>query len=880
MSMDENSPPGTVIEAPNPETLWTRANALAAQGNLLDAIPLYLELSDLWPQEAMVWLNLGIVLGALHRHDEARQCLERSLDMEPDSPLAEYQLGQMHEHLGGVDTAASHYLAATELDPGYLDAWNSLADISLQCDELDLARQYLETVLQIDPNDPAANFLLGNLALKKDDDVAAARCFSIAYEAANDPACGNNLASTLARLDQLSEAIDLLQKLVRAHPAYKLAWNTLGGLLMQRQRYGEGRTALEQAVSIDEEFHAARHGLARCLVHTRDLLGAQAQLEHLSKVTPNDVSVLKDYAVVTERLGDFEHTAALRERAIALAPDDPRLIADHANLLHSVRRFDEALAFAERALALDHTELRAQIVVASTFILTDRLDEAQDQLRAIVSSGTRDVLVLNMVASLFEKIKEAAQAVAVYEYILELVPDDSTAAVRIFDLKMAMCDWEDYDEICRSQIERIEAGGDEYDVFNLQALPVDYAFIGKIARQAAAKIAATAMPEAGTAPLVYAAPRSERIRLGYAVGYTWFHSFPLVHEEIVRRHDRDRFEVFGYSMRPSDGSKFCAGYRGAFDHFRDLPDTAPHLAAQIINQDGIDVLIDASGLTSINCMPVCSFRPAPVQMHAFGYSITTGADYIDYLVTDRTYIPEEWEAVGTEKLLYLPDTFMPTKRPEKIGDPVSRADVGLPEGVTVFSNFNHPCKFEPRIFAAWMEIMDQVLDSVLWFGAWMHDTQANLRRQAAKYGIDGDRLIFAKIVDHESHLARLKLVDLALDNFQHGGGVTSVDALWVGLPVLTVLGDKPGARLGATLCNAAGIPDMITPDLPSYIERAIALANDPEQRRQLHQRLIEGRESHPLFDNERFNRNLDDAIVAAWQNHLAGRPPQRIELDA
>lgn len=220
-------------------------------------------------------------------------------------------------------------------------------------------------------------------------------------------------------------------------------------------------------------------------------------------------------------------------------------------------------------------------------------------------------------------------------------------------------------------------------------------------------------------------------------------------------------------------------------------------------------------------------------MHAIGYSITTGADFIDYLLTDRTYIPEAWESVGPEKLLYMPGTFMPTKRPEQIGPAVRWAAQGLPDEAVVFCNFNHPCKFEPRIFAAWMTILANVPGSVLRFGAWINDTRANLRREAAKHGIDGYRLIFAEIVDQEDHLARLSLVDLALDNLQHGGGVTSVDALWVGLPVLTILGDKPGARLGATLCNAAGVPDMITSNLPSYINRAVALAADPALRHAL-----------------------------------------------
>ncbi|MDA1100641.1 MAG: tetratricopeptide repeat protein [Proteobacteria bacterium] len=885
MSMDEHSSSPALSSETIAKALWRQANDLAGQGKLLDAVPLYLEVSDLWPDLPMVWLNLGVVLGGLHRHDEASLCLQRALDMDPDNHQTHFQLGRMQEHLGQSDAAAQSFLAATALEPAFLDAWHGLADISLQCGEIDLARQYLRQIFQFDPNHAAGNFSLGNLLLSEGDDAGAAEHFAIAYKTSGDPACGNNLAGTLERLDRIPEAIDLLRDLLKTRPEYKLAWNTLGGLLMRCKRNVEAREALTQALSIDDAFHAARHGLARCLVQMRDLMGAQEQMLRLLQETPNDVSVMKDYAVVLERLGAFDLALTLREQAMDLAPDDARLLADHANLLQALQRFEDSEIFARRALALDENELRAHMAIISACSKRKHMQEAYEHLSVVMASGTRDVLVLNTVGSLFEQWKEAGKAIAIYERVLEIDAKDANAATRIFDLKMGMCDWSNYDEICRAQIDQIDAGctkdaeeGSQFDVFNLQALPVGYDFIGRVARHAAKQIAADARLNLSAPPLVHAAPRGGRIRLGYALGYTWFHSLPLVMKEVVKRHDRNRFEVFGYSIRPTDGGEFNDRYRAAFDHFRDIPGSAPYLAAQMINEDAIDVLIDVTGLTSINCMPVSSFRPAPVQMHGYGYSITTGADYIDYLITDRIYIPAEWEAVGPEKLLYLPNTFLPTKRPDGVGAPVTRADVDLPDDAVVFCNFNHPCKFEPKIFAAWMEIMTQVPGSVLWFGAWMRDTRSNLRQEAAKRGIDGNRLIFSEIVVHDSHLARLELADLALDNLHHGGGITTVDALWVGLPLLTILGDKPGARLGATLCNAAGVPEMVVPDLPAYIARAVVLANDPNQRKALRQRLIDGRDTQPLFDNERYCRNLDNAIEAAWNNHLTGHPPRRIEI--
>ncbi|NQV60657.1 MAG: tetratricopeptide repeat protein [Alphaproteobacteria bacterium] len=885
MSMDEQSQTLTPPSAANAEALWRQANDLAAQGNLLGAVPLYLEVSDLWPDSPTVWLNLGIVLGALDRHEEALQCLLRAQGLDRNDPHIHYQLGQMHGQLGQLEAAAKSFLAATASDPGYVDAWLGLADLSLQCRETELAQQYLNEVFLIIPDHPAGSFLQGNLFLREGDIDGAAESFAIAYKATHDPACGNNLASVLGQLGRAPEAIDLLEGLLKERPDYKLAWNTLGGLHMGGERYSEAREALMQALQIDDAFHAARHGLARCLVQMRDLLGAQEQLQRLLQDAPDSVSAMKDQAVVLERIGQIDQALALRERAIELDPKDARLLADHANLLQSLHRYAEAEDCSRQALVHDPDELRARMAIIHCCFAADRMAEAQEQLRLLLTSGTQDIPILNTIGTLFERWKEAAKAISVYEHVLSVEPGNSHATIRIFDLKMGICDWTNYDEISQAQIDQIEAdfadGAAEknhFDVFNLQALPVSYDFIGKVAGHAAIQIAADARLNLDAPPLVHAAPRGGRIRLGYALGYTFFHSLPLVMKEVTERHDRDRFEVFGYSLRPCNGGDFSRSYRAAFDHFRDIPETAPYLAAQTINEDAIDILIDVTGLTSINCMPVSSFRPAPVQMHGYGYSITTGADYIDYLITDRTYIPEEWEGVGPEKLLYLPNTFMPTKRPGRAGKAITRAEAGLPEDAVVFSNFNHPCKFEPKIFAAWMEILTRVPGSVLWFGAWLQGTQENLRREAAKFNIDAKRLIFSEIVEHEDHLARLDLVDLALDNLHHGGGVTSVDALWVGLPVLTILGNKPGARLGATLCNAAGVPDMVVPDLPSYVERAVALANDPDQRRALRQRLIEGRDSQPLFDNERYCHNLDNAIEAAWNNYLAGHPPKRIEL--
>ena len=487
---------------------------------------------------------------------------------------------------------------------------------------------------------------------------------------------------------------------------------------------------------------------------------------------------------------------------------------------------------------------------------------------------------------LFEQWHNEDLAIATYREALKVRPNIAFAAARLFDLSLSVCDWQSYERDCQTQIATVDAavngndGSRGIDVFNLQALPVDYAFIARAARHAAAAIAREAREHAPIAAFPHRPRRRERIRLGYALAYTHFHSLPMVLKEVIERHDRDRFELFGYSLNKCDTSQFSQDYRAAFEHFADVPKGAPYGAAERIHRDDLDVLVDVSGLTGQTCMPLMSFRPAPLQMHAFGYSITTGADYIDYLITDRTYIPPEWEALGSEKLIYMPDTFMPAVKPPQTEGRPGRAELGLPEDALVFCNFNHPCKFEPKIFDAWMKILAAVPDSVLWFGSWMFNTQRNLRREAEARGIDGDRLVFAKIVKHDEHLQRLPQADIALDNYYHGGGVTTLDVLWAGVPLLSITGIAPGGRLGATLSRAIGMPELVCGNLEEYVARAIALARDRDGREALRRKLLQQRDSAPLFDTDRFTRNLERGIAAAWDAHLAGEPVRRIDLAA
>ena len=220
-------------------------------------------------------------------------------------------------------------------------------------------------------------------------------------------------------------------------------------------------------------------------------------------------------------------------------------------------------------------------------------------------------------------MRQHQAATDLFRRVLELRPDDSHAASRLLDIALSVCDWRQYEAFQTALMARIENDLDagrplSVDVFNLQALPLSYELIAKAAKSRAQSIAGTAH---GPAKLKACKPKSRcpggersggrRIRLGYALAYTHEHSLPLVLRELVTGHDRSRFEVFGYSIQRCAGTEFSLSYRAAFDHFSDVAEAGPRAAAARIGDDGLDILVDVTGLTSKNCMALMSFRPAP-----------------------------------------------------------------------------------------------------------------------------------------------------------------------------------------------------------------------------------------------------------------------------
>ena len=270
-----------------------------------------------------------------------------------------------------------------------------------------------------------------------------------------------------------------------------------------------------------------------------------------------------------------------------------------------------------------------------------------------------------------------------------------------------------------------------------------------------------------------------------------------------------------------------------------------------------------------------------MQVNYLGYPGTTGAKAIDYLVADRVIAPEGSEAGFSEALVRLPGSYQPNDRQRGIAPAApTRREAGLPAEGFVFACFNQPYKIDPELFAGWMALLQAIPRSVLWLIGGLPEAATNLRAAAQRAGVSPGRLVFAPPVPLAAHLARHALADLALDTRAYNGHTTTSDALWAGLPVVTVPGQSFAARVSASLLSAAGLPELIAGSLAEYLALAEALAGDPMRLADLRARLAASRTGAALFDTPAYVRGFDAALAEMHRRRCAGAAPGPITVSA
>ena len=367
-----------------------------------------------------------------------------------------------------------------------------------------------------------------------------------------------------------------------------------------------------------------------------------------------------------------------------------------------------------------------------------------------------------------------------------------------------------------------------------------------------------------------------RLRVGYLSADFHQHATSQLTVQMFEAHDRSRFDVALFSAGADDGTSLRRRMRAAAEHFVDLHGMGlPQMAAAIRERD-IDILVDVKGATYGSVMQVMAHRPAPLQVSWLGFPGTSGADYIDYLIGDAVVTPLAHEAHFSERIAQMPLCYQPNDSQRALPQLQPRSVWGLPEQALVLCGFHQSYKISREVFASWCRLLHAQPDAVLWLLCWNANVQGALTRAAAVHGVDPARLVFAPRLPAEQHLSRLAAADIFLDTWPCNAHTTASEALWAGVPPVTLIGETFAQRVAASLLHASGLPELVCRDVAHYEGTVLQLAAQPALRAALRARLVAQRAGHPLFDGVRFAGDIEALYERMWARAVAGLPAEHL----
>lgn len=600
---------------------------------------------------------------------------------------------------------------------------------------------------------------------------------------------------------------------------------------------------------------------------------AAAVFRDYLQLVPHDGVATYSLAVIMMQRGERHAALDMMAQAVAVTQHFSPLWMAYGAALQGAGRPADALRAYDNAIKLNPQCTEALINSGVLMRESHRHADALERFQRVLAYEPNHEGALANSGVLLTEFKRSKEAIATFQKLLALKPDYEWGEGLLAYERLHACDWTDFDVAATSIVEGIKAGRKTCKSLPLMAFSDDAQ-----AHQISAQLFAANFP-ARTPLWTGERYRHNKIRLAYISPDLREHPVGHLMAGIFEHHDKNRFETIAISLGIDDKSRLRSRMLNCFDKFVDARTMTSREIAELMREMEVDVAVDLAGYTADSRTDIFAHRPAPVQVNYLGYPGTLGVPYMDYIIADRHVIPEDHQRFYDEKVVYLPDAYLPTDAGLKIADRTpTRAECGLPEEGVVFCSFSHDYKINPPLFDIWMRLLNQVPHSVLWLMSRSETSQRNLRAEAAKRGVEPARLIFANRVPKvEDHLARYRQADIFLDTHPYNAHTTAADALMAGLPVVTYLGGAFPARVAGSLLHAINMPDLVAESVEGYEALALRLATHPEELAEVKARLARHRATAPLFDTPEFCRHLEALYTTLWYDKLVNRSAVTVE---
>lgn len=631
------------------------------------------------------------------------------------------------------------------------------------------------------------------------------------------------------------EAIKLFQRATEINPQSEIALSNLGTAYSQIGNLLQALNAFNQAIDINQHYFEALVNKVTILNKLDRISDANNCYNDLIKLQNNNPILFNDRGLSFRKLFKYDESLKDFSKAITLNPNYAEAYSNRGNTYAKLNQSDLALADYSKAIALNPNYAEAYSNCANTL----------------------------------RTLRQYDQALVHYQRALTLDPHAKFLRGMALHLKMMMCDWSNYDDDIALLAQAIECGQVASEPFPILSI------YNSLQYQLDLSSAYQADKFKGLQPIPWAAkyPKKERIRIAYYSTDFREHPVSLLLAELFEKHNRSQFEVFAFSLGENTNDPMRQRLKKAFDHFIDVQDLSDTGIVALSRKHEIDIAIDLGGYTAGSRSEIFQLRVATIQISYIGYLGTMGTPCIDYLIADKVLIPAQLSPFYTENIAYLPSYQANVSTREIASRSFIRSEYGIPENHFVFCCFNNNYKITPPVFKSWMHILKEVQNSVLFLYAENQWVQSNLEKSALGHGVAKERLIFGQRLSTPEYLARYRIADLFLDTFPYNAGTTASDALWMGVPVLTLAGETFSSRMAASLLTAIDMPELITNTPAQFENRAIEIAKNRGLLSGLKSKLEDNKENTRLFDTPKFIQSLESCYLAMYERGLNDLDP-------
>jgi len=645
-------------------------------------------------------------------------------------------------------------------------------------------------------------------------------------------------ALSLHQSGQLDEAEIYYNKLLEQSPKDTFLLSNLGTLKLQKNSLEDGIKLIEKSLNIDSNQPDALNNLGVVLQRHNRPIDAIDKYDRAIAIVPSYAEAFSNRGNALMDLNRFDEALDNYNHAVNIKPDYARAFSNRGNALKNLNRFDEALESYDQAIALNPNYANAFSNRGETLIKLGQIEKAVDS----------------------------------YKRSILLNPDLDYILGELLNAKMRLCLWNNLSKELRDLKTKIKKNEKASNPFPLLSLTDEPDILKKVSEN----YVKDKYP-ANTQQLNdLSKSKKSKIKIGYFSPDFRSHPVSTLTAEIYELHDRDQFEIHGFYFGPVTKDEMNRRISLGVDYFHNVQSLSDDDVVKLSRSIDIDIAVDLAGFTDFQRMGIFSRFAAPIQVSYIGYLGTMGADYYDYILADSTIIPIKNQKYYTEKIAYLPSYQANDSKRIRPEISFNRKDLGLPEGSFIFCCFNNTYKITPKTFDSWARILKEVKGSILLIYADNEVAKTNLQKEISNRGVNSSRLFFGKRLSKFEYLARYRVADLFLDTQPYNAGTTASDALWMGLPVLTLCGNSFPARMAASLLNAVNIPELITSTQDEYESLAIELASKPKKLKLIKDKLDGNISTASLFDSHKFTKSLESLYHKMVDRQCNGLDPDHI----